>query len=154
MCGLATQAISSGAPARDELVDHLARQVARVADLAPQLAVGERAGAAFAELHVRFGIEDAAPPQAPGVARALAHRAAALEDERAKPHLRQQQRGEDAAGAEADHDRARRSAAGGEVGWRPRDGAVARVGRWAARARSPAWRASTASSSATSQSTV
>ena len=56
-----------GRAGADELVDHLARQVARVADLAPELAVGEGAGAALAELHVRFRIEDAAPPQAPGV---------------------------------------------------------------------------------------
>jgi hypothetical protein len=40
----------------DELGQHLARQVARVADLAPQLAVAEGAGAAFAELHVRLGV--------------------------------------------------------------------------------------------------
>src|SRR6185369_283447 len=64
----------------DELLDHLAREMARVADLAPELTVGERAGAALAELDVRFGIEHAAPPQAPGVAGALAHRPPALED--------------------------------------------------------------------------
>src|SRR5204862_6327876 len=56
-----------GRAGADELVDDLACQVARVADLAPQLSVGKGAGAAFAELHVRFGIEDAAPPEAPGV---------------------------------------------------------------------------------------
>ena len=75
MCGLATKQDLLRRAGADELVEHLARQVARVADLAPELAVGERAGAAFAELHVRLRIEHAAPPQAPGVAGALAHRA-------------------------------------------------------------------------------
>ena len=114
-----------GRAGADELVDHLARQVARVADLAPELAVGEGAGAALAELHVRLRIEDAAPPQAPGVLGALAHGLAALEDDRPEAHLREEERGEDAARAEADHDRSR-SAAGGEVGRRVRDEAVAR----------------------------
>ena len=91
----------------DELLDHLAREMARVADLAPELAVGKGAGAALAELDVRFGIEHAAPPQAPGVAGALAHGAAALEDDRAEAHLRQQQGGEESAGPEADDHRPR-----------------------------------------------
>ena len=116
----------------DELLDHLARQMARVADLAPELAVGKGAGAALAELDVRFGIEHAAPPQAPGVAGALAHRAAALEDDRAKAHLRQQQGGEEAAGPEADDHRPH-GRAGGEVGRRLGDeagsGCRARGGR-------------------------
>src|SRR5205085_11333198 len=89
----------------DQLVEDLARQVARVADLAPQLAVRERSGAAFAELHVRFRVEDAAPPQAPGVARPLAHRAAALEHDRTKSGLGEDERGEDSARPEADDDR-------------------------------------------------
>jgi hypothetical protein len=89
----------------DELVEHLAAEVARVTDLAPQLAVREGAGAAFAELHVRLRIEDALPPEPPGVAGPLAHRLAAFEDDRAQPHLREQQSAEDAARAEADDDR-------------------------------------------------
>ena len=68
MCGLATKRISSGAPALTNSSSTLRREVARIADLAPELAVGEGAGAAFAELHVRLRVEDAAPPQAPGVA--------------------------------------------------------------------------------------
>ena len=89
-----------------ELVQHLAREVPRVADLAPQLAVGERAGAAFAELHVRLGVQHVLAPQAPGVLGALAHLLAALEHDRPQAHLREDQRGEDAARAEADHERA------------------------------------------------
>jgi hypothetical protein len=82
----------------DEFGQHLAGEVARVADLAPELAVAEGAGAAFAELHVRVGIQHAAAPQAPGVLGALAHLLAALQHDGPQPHLRQQQRGEDAAG--------------------------------------------------------
>ena len=78
----------------------------RVLDLAVELAVGKGAGAAFAELHVGFGVEHALAPQAPGVLGALAHRLAALQHDRPEAHLRQHQRGEDAAGAEADDDRA------------------------------------------------
>ncbi len=111
----------------DEFVEHLAREMARIADLAPELAVGERAGAAFAELHVRFGVEHAAAPQAPGVLGALAYRAAALENERLEAHLGQDEGGEDAARAEADDDRPRPSA-GREVGRRLRDQAIAGVG--------------------------
>ena len=64
-----------------EFGQHLAAQMARVLDLAVELAVGERAGAAFAELHVRFRIEHRSPPQAPGVLGALAHHLAALQDD-------------------------------------------------------------------------
>jgi hypothetical protein len=95
----------------DELGQHLAREVARVADLAPQLAVAEGAGAAFAELHVGLRVQHAAAPQAPGVLGALAHRLAALQHDRPQAHLRQHQRGEDAAGPEADDHRARPVAA-------------------------------------------
>ena len=90
----------------DELGQHLAAVVMRVLDLAVQLAVGERAGAAFAELHIGFRVQLAPPPQAPGVLGALAHHLAALQEDRAKAHLRQDQSGEQAARAGADHDRA------------------------------------------------
>src|ERR1019366_4852503 len=111
----------------DELVEYLACEVARVTDLAPELAVGKGAGAAFAELHVRLRIEDAAPPEPPGVFRSFAHRLAALEHEWPKAHLRQAEAGEKAAGAEADDDgpwcRAPAHRAGdeavGHVGCRP-----------------------------------
>ena len=106
----------------DEFGQHLAGQVAGVLDLAVELAVGECAGAAFAELHVGFRVEHAAAPQAPGVLGALAHHLAAFEDDRPKTHLRQDQGGEQAARAGADDD--------GAFGWGGGvDGeAVARVG--------------------------
>ena len=91
----------------DELGEHLARQVPRIADLAPQLAVAEGAGTPFAELHVRCRVEHAAAPQAPGVLRALAHRLAALQHDRPQAHLRQDQRREQAARPEADDHRPR-----------------------------------------------
>ena len=65
MCGCASTRISAGAPACDEFGQHLAAQMARILDLAPELPVRERAGAAFAELNVRFGMQDALAPQAP-----------------------------------------------------------------------------------------
>ncbi len=89
----------------DELVQDFATVVVRVLDLAVELAVGEGPGTAFAELHVGFGVEYVLAPQAPGVLGTLANFLAAFEDDRLEAHLRQQQTGEDAAGAEADHDR-------------------------------------------------
>ena len=72
----------------DEFGQHLAREVARVTDLAPQLAIRKRSCAALAELHVRFRVEHALAPQAPGVFRALAHGFAAFQHHGAKTHLR------------------------------------------------------------------
>ena len=90
----------------DELGQDLAAEVTGVLDLAVELAVGEGAGPALAELDVGFGIEDAAPPQAPGVFRAFAHHLAAVEDDGAKTHLGQDQAREQAAGPGSDHHRA------------------------------------------------
>ena len=90
----------------DELGQHLAAVVFRVLDLAIQLAVRKGAGAAFAELDVRLRIEFALAPEAEGVDGAFAHHLAALEDQRAQAHLGQDQRGEQAARAGADDDRA------------------------------------------------
>ena len=87
----------------DKLLQHLAPQVARVFDLAVELAVGKRPGAAFTKLHVAFGVELALAPQAPGVLRALAHGLATLEHDGLEAHLRQHQRGKNAAGAKAHH---------------------------------------------------
>jgi len=109
----------------------------KVPNLAPQLAVRERAGAAFAELHVRLRIELALAPQAPGVLGAFAHFLAALEHDRAQAHLRQDQRREDAARAEADDDRAMARGRSGngcagaleEAFGRLADEAIAHVGR-------------------------
>ena len=62
----------------DELGQHLAAVMVRVLDLAVELAVGERAGAAFAELHVGFRIRapsGARSPRCPWCARARPCRA-------------------------------------------------------------------------------
>ena len=86
----------------DEFGQHLASVVALVADLAVQLAVRERARAAFAELHVGFGVEDLLPPQAEGIHGALAHVLATLQDDRFQAHLRKDQSGKQAAWPHAD----------------------------------------------------
>ncbi|MGT2494838.1 hypothetical protein ACU4GD_41620 [Cupriavidus basilensis] len=78
----------------------------RILDLAVQLAVGEGAGAALAELHVRLGIEHALAPQAEGVLGALAHFLAALQDDGLEAHLRQDQASQQSARPHADHHRA------------------------------------------------
>ena len=89
-----------------KLLHHLAPQVARVFDLAPELAVRERAGAAFAKLHIALGVQRVFAPQVPGVFGALAYRRAAFEHDGFESHLRQQQRGKHAAGPKAHHHRA------------------------------------------------
>jgi hypothetical protein len=78
----------------------------RILDLAVKLAVRKGAGAAFAKLDIGFRVEHAFAPQAPGIFRALAHHLAALQDDGAKAHLRQQQAREDTARARPDHQRA------------------------------------------------
>ncbi len=108
-----------------ELGQHLAAEMARVLDLAVELAVGKGACPALAELHVGFRVELAPPPQAPGVPGALADQLAALQDDRAEPHLREDQPGEQAARPRPDHDRARACAIRG----RPGHGSIAGVGR-------------------------
>jgi hypothetical protein len=97
----------------DELGQHLAAEMARILDLAVELAVGKRPCPALAELHVGFRVEHVLAPQAPGVLGALAHRLAALQYDRPETHLRQYQRGEDPARAETDDDRAFRQMLGG-----------------------------------------
>ena len=92
----------------DEFGEHLAPAVPRVLDLAVELAVGKGAGAAFAELHVGFRIENPLAPEPEGVDGALADLLAALQDDRAESHLRQQQAREEAAGPHADHHRPHR----------------------------------------------
>jgi hypothetical protein len=92
-----------GCAGLDELGQHLAPEVTRVLDLAVEFAVGERARAAFAELHIGFGIQHRFAPQAPGVLRAFAHGFAALQNKRIETHLRQQQAREQTARAAADH---------------------------------------------------
>ena len=89
----------------DEFRQHLAAAPGGVLDLAVQLAVGKRAGPALAELHVRFRVQHPSPPQPPGIARPLPHLLAAIQDNGAKTHLRQDQRGEQPARSGADHHR-------------------------------------------------
>ncbi len=126
MCGLLMYRISSGAPALTNSSSHFAAVVLRVLDLAVQLAVREGAGAAFAELHIGLGVEYAFAPQAPGILGALAYFLATFKDDRLEAHLCQQQAGEDAAGAETDHDRAFLQACRGLA-----DELVGDVRRWA-----------------------
>ncbi len=92
----------------DEFHQHLAPVVPGVLDLAVELAVGKGAGAAFAELHVRFRVELLLPPQSPGILGTLAHCLATLENDRPESALRQDQGGKDAGRAETDDDRSRR----------------------------------------------
>ena len=105
MCGLADVEDLVRRAGLDELGQHLAAVVLRVLDLAVELAVGEGAGAAFAELHVGLRVQHALAPEAERVLGALAHDLAALEDDRAEAHLRQDQAGEQAARPDADDDR-------------------------------------------------
>ena len=82
---------------------------ARVLRARVQLAVGERARAAFAELHVRFGLEGALPglPVGGHVARAGIDVLPALEHDGPCAVLCQRERGKEPGGAHAHHDRAR-----------------------------------------------
>ena len=91
--------------------------MARVFDLAPQLAVRKRTRAAFAKLHVRLGVQHAFSPQAPGVFGALTNLLAALQNDRLKTHLRQQQRRKNTARPKANDDRAN-SRISCRMGWR------------------------------------
>ncbi len=112
-----------------ELLQHLAAMVGRVPDAAPELAVGKRARPALAELHVRFRVQHAAPPEPPGIAGSFPHRAAAFENDRPEAALRQDQGRHQAARAGADHDWAC-----GDLAVRASHGLVTRVGRRADRA--------------------
>ena len=67
MCGFADVDDLFRRAGLDELFQHLAAMEVGVLDLAVQLAVREGAGAALAELDVRFGVQRVLAPQAPGV---------------------------------------------------------------------------------------
>ena len=108
----------------DELGQYLAALVARILDLAVELAVGKGAGAALAELDIGFGAKDAAPPQRPGVLGALAYDGAAFEYDRPEATLGEDQRRQQAAGTGADHHRPQ-----GFVAARQRRRPIAEVGR-------------------------
>ena len=91
---------------RHQLLKHLAAQMARIAHLAVELAVGKGAGAAFAELGVGLRVERAfALPEAEGIGAAFLHRFAALQQQGLQAHLGQQQGAEVAAGAGTHHHR-------------------------------------------------
>ena len=76
-----------------------------VLDAGGQLAVGERAGAAFAELDVRGSVEAAVLPEVLHVLRAGVGVVAALEDDGLQACFREGQGAEHAGGAEAHDDR-------------------------------------------------
>ena len=88
----------------DEFFQNLAAEMARVLDLRIEFAVGECAGAAFAELGVGGGVELGLAPEPERVDRALADDLAAFEDDGVEAHLGEDERCEEAAGAEADDD--------------------------------------------------
>jgi len=84
---------SSGAPAFTTRRALCARRIS-VLDLAVQLP-SKTSRAALAELHVRFRVELALPPQAEGILCSFTHRLAALQNDGRKPSA-QDQPGEDA----------------------------------------------------------
>ncbi len=90
-------------PGGHQRVQHLAG--ARIVHPGGQLAVGERAGSAFAELDVRHRIELACPPEAGHVARPCLHVAAALQQDGPVAVLGQRQGGEQAGRTGAHHHR-------------------------------------------------
>src|ERR1700733_12401130 len=93
---------------RDKLGKHFPAEIARLLDAAVKLSIGERSGAAFAELCIALRQQHATPPQPPCVACAFTHDAPALEDDRTDPHFRQHQGSEQTARTAADYDRPRR----------------------------------------------
>ena len=96
-----------GRPRFHKFDQHLAPQMARVLDAAVELAIRKRPRPALAKLHIAFRVQHRAPPQPPGVLGPLAHRLAALENNRPQTHLRQHQRGQQATRPRANHHRAR-----------------------------------------------
>jgi hypothetical protein len=133
----------------DEFGEHLAPAPARVLDLAVELAVGKGAGAALAELDVRFRIE-LPLRQRPQVSWVRSRTALPRSRISGEAHLRQQQAGEEAAGPGADHHRARLR----RRRWRAGDETVGRCRASGRRGCRPASRASTAASSRSVTSSV
>ena len=85
----------------DKLIQHFAAVVFLIFDLAVQLTVGKRTGAAFTELHIRIGIQYAIAPQSPGVLGAFTDCFAAFQNDRPKTRLGQYQTGKQATRAGA-----------------------------------------------------
>ena len=92
---------------RHQFLEHLADDCLRFAHLAIELAVGEGAGSTFSKLGIRFRVERLlSVPEAEGIAAALLHGLAALQQQGPQAHLGQQEGGEVAAGACPHHHRA------------------------------------------------
>ena len=90
--------------ASHQLLKHLASVVLGIAHLAVELAVGKGAGTPLPELGIGFRIKGLLPPpEGEGLLGPLLHRLPTLQQQGLKPHLRQQQRSEIAAGAGTDH---------------------------------------------------
>src|SRR4029078_8963927 len=101
---------------RDELGQHLAIAVLVILDAAVELAIGEGAGTAFAELDIGIGVEGRAPPEVPGVLSALTYNLPAFEDDWAKAHLREDQSCEQATRTGADDEGTQGESGGGPCG--------------------------------------
>ena len=95
-------------PGCDQLLEHLASAVVFVLDLAMQFAIGESAGTTLAELDIRLGVQDAAPPEGEGVHRTQPHGFASLEHQGFETRLGQDQGREQPARAGANDHGARR----------------------------------------------
>ncbi len=98
--------------------------MARILDLAVELAVREGAGTAFAELHVRFRMQGVLAPEVPSVFRAFAHLATTFQNQWPETRLGEDQRRKDSRRAETDNDGTQ-----GQTSRRLRNEPVGHVGR-------------------------
>src|SRR3546814_11962849 len=71
---------------RDEFLQHLASQEARILHPAIELAVGKSPRPALAELDIAVGIQLGPAPQAPCILGPLPHHLAPVQDDRAEAH--------------------------------------------------------------------
>ena len=88
----------------DKLMQHFTTIKLRIFNLAPQFAIGKGTCTALPKLHIGFWVQGVFAPQAPGILGTLPHCFSALEDNRLKAHLRQQQCCENTARAKANDD--------------------------------------------------
>ncbi len=111
-----------GGTGGDHFFEEPGDAVLTVADLGVEFAVGEGAGAAFAELDVGFGVEGpAAAPEAGDIAGAVAGGFAALEEDGFAAGAGEEEGAEEAAGAGADDEGARGGGAAGDGRWKMGD---------------------------------
>src|SRR3546814_9686182 len=89
---------------RDEFLQHLASQEARILHPAIELAVGKSPRPALAELDIAVGIQLGPAPQAPCILGPLPHHLAPVQDDRAEAHLREDQPRDQAARSRDDDD--------------------------------------------------